>query len=380
MREFRQRGGDRTRVSPVRRFAVAVAAVIGVILGVLPVAVRAEAQVVDSSTRRLVFEKRITGRSLFTKSLGISPTGLVFAQNMMYRHNVTVFDRSGKLLKVIPDTVDLAKFGVKGRSGLYKGSPVEVSFSPDGRKAYVSNYQMYGRGFRRPGNDKCNRGRWDDSFVYRIDIATLKIDQVIAVGAVPKYLAVAPDGSKLLVSNWCSYNVSIINTYTGATLSKVPVGRFPRGIAITSDSAYAYVAVMGANRITKVDLRTYKMTNVKGGGTTPRHLILSPDNKTLYVSNNLAHAVRKVDLATGRVRTVASGRQPRSMALSDDGKSLYVVNYRSNTVAKIRTSDMKVLQRLDTKGVHPVGITYDPVTRRVWVANYRASLAIFQDR
>jgi YVTN family beta-propeller protein len=363
-----------------RRLALAAVGLFGVVAGLVPVAAPANAQTVDSSARRLVFEKRITGRSLFTKSLGISPTGLVFAQNMMYRHNVTVFDRSGKVVKVIPDTVDLAKFGIKGKTGLYKGSPVEVAFSPDGRKAYVSNYQMYGRGYRRPGDDKCGRGRWDESFVYRIDIATLKIDQVIPVGAVPKYLAVSPNGARLVVSNWCSYNVSVINTYSGVTLAKVPVGRFPRGIAITSDSAYAYVAVMGGNRITKVDLTTYKMTNVKGGGTTPRHLVLSPDNKTLYVSNNLAHAVRKIDLATGRVRTVASGRQPRSMVLSDDGKSLYVVNYRSNTVAKIRTSDLKVLQRLDTKGVHPVGITYDPVTRRVWVANYRGSLAIFQDR
>jgi DNA-binding beta-propeller fold protein YncE len=31
-------------------------------------------------------------------------------------------------------------------------------------------------------------------------------------------------------------------------------------------------------------------------------------------------------------------------------------------------------------GVHPVGITYDPVTRQVWVANYTGSLRVFIDR
>jgi YVTN family beta-propeller protein len=364
-----------------RRVLLASAVALGTLVsGALPAATRVEAQSADSASRKLVFEKRITGRSLFSKSLGISPTGLVFSQNMMYRHNVTVFDRTGKLVKVIPDTVDLKKFGIPGKSGLYKGSPVEVAFSPNGRKAYVSNYQMYGKGYSRPGNDKCAKGRWDKSFVYRIDIPTLTIDQVIPVGAVPKYVAVTPDGSKLVVSNWCSYSVSIINIYTGATLKELPVGRFPRGIAITSDSTYAYIAVMGANRITKVNLRTYATSNVKGAGTSPRHLILSPDNKTLYVSNNLANAVRKITLATGRVRTVVSGKRPRSMALSADGTSLYVVNFYSDTVSKIRTSDFKVLQRLNTKGVHPIGITYDPVTRRVWVANYRGSIAIFQER
>jgi YVTN family beta-propeller protein len=61
------------------------------------------------------------------------------------------------------------------------------------------------------------------------------------------------------------------------------------------------------------------------------------------------------------------------MVISDDGTVLYVVNYVSGTLQKIRTSDMTVLQTLDT-GTRPVGITYDPELRRVWVANYAGSI------
>ena len=78
------------------------------------------------------------------------------------------------------------------------------------------------------------------------------------------------------------------------------------------------------------------------------------------------------------VGQVATGRQPRSMVLADDGESLYVVNHVDGTVSKVRTADMALLQT-ERSGVHPVGITYDTATQRIWVANYAGSLSIFQD-
>jgi DNA-binding beta-propeller fold protein YncE len=64
---------------------------------------------------------------------------------------------------------------------------------------------------------------------------------------------------------------------------------------------------------------------------------------------------------------VATGSAPRSRALSAGGRALYVVNYNSGTVTKLRTRDMKVLQSI-VACYHPIGITYDRATRRVWVA------------
>jgi len=65
--------------------------------------------------------------------------------------------------------------------------------------------------------------------------------------------------------------------------------------------------------------------------------------------------------------------------MADDGASLYVVNYFSNSVSKIRTHDMVEIQELST-GVHPIGITYDADSRRVWVSNYQGSIQVFEDR
>ena len=96
----------------------------------------------------------------------------------------------------------------------------------------------------------------------------------------------------------------------------------------------------------------------------------------LFRSENL---VRKIDLQAGvAVAKARTGVETRTMAMADDGESLYVVNYEDGTVSKVRTSDMKILQTEPT-GVHPVGITYDPVTRQVWVANYAGTLRVFVD-
>ncbi len=299
---------------------------------------------------------------------------------MMYRHTISVFDRAGGKLATIPDTVDLAAFGVPG-GVVASGAPVEAAFTPDGRYVYVSNYKMYGPGFRSDASDNCGRGNWDDSYVYKIDVASFRIVGVIPTGAVPKHLAVSPDGSRVVVSNWCGFDVTVIDTKTDTALTRIDVGRHPRGVAISRDSRYAFVAVMGVARIDVIDLLTLRVVHSIGAaaGTTPRHLLLSNDGRFLFVSNNQLNTVRKIDLATDRVVGLArTGTETRTMALSDDGESLYVVNYRDGTVGKVRTSDMTVLQTVDS-GVHPVGIAYDADTRQVWVANYTGSLRVFID-
>ena len=57
----------------------------------------------------------------------------------MYRHSITVYDRSYRLVKTISDRVDLQALGGPAADGPVRGAPVEAAFSPDARYAYVSN-------------------------------------------------------------------------------------------------------------------------------------------------------------------------------------------------------------------------------------------------
>ncbi|MCW2698873.1 MAG: family beta-propeller repeat protein [Blastococcus sp.] len=330
-----------------------------------------------ASAGRLV-DLRTIGGEISPKSVTATGTGLVFAQNMMYRHTVTVYDRDFDLVATISDEVTPSQFGVE-LDGSYGGAPVEAAATPDGRYVYVSNYSMYGPGFRE-GTDICTpRDDYPDSFVYRIDTTSLEIDQVIEVGAVPKYLAVTPDGATLLVTNWCSFDLSVVDVTTAAEVRRIPIGRYPRGIAIHPDSGTAWIAVMGDTRLVQLDLRSYGTKDLEGVGGGPRHLQISPDGAFLYVTLNRDGVVAKVDTATGETVAVArTGQAPRSAVLSTDGTALYVVNYESDTVAKVATADMSLLQTVGV-GHHPIGITWDDDTRQLWVACYSGTIAVFQD-
>ncbi|MBE9205734.1 peptidoglycan-binding protein [Nostoc sp. LEGE 06077] len=332
-----------------------------------------------SHSRKMTLKKTIAGK-ISPKSVVHSGNGLFFAQNMMYNHTITVYNREHKLVKVIPDKVDLSKFGYAKFKGNYQGAPVEASFSQDGKYAWISNYQMYGAGFNNPGSDKCNPSqKTDKSFLYRINTDSLEIDHVVQVGSVPKFVATANDEGLVLVSNWCSWDLSVVDTAKNKEIKKIPLGPYPRGIAIDAATNQAYVAVMGSYDIAKVDLTNFSVKWLKNIGNAPRHLNIDPTGNYLYASLNGEGKIAKIQLPQGKlVDKISTGNAPRSMVLSDDGQRLYVVNYGDNTISKIRTNDMKVVQKI-TVGANPIGITYDPQTREVWVACYSGNIMVFQD-
>lgn len=332
-----------------------------------------------AAQRTMARETKITEGGLRPKSVVWSGGDYFFAQNMMYAHTITVYNRRFELVKTISDTVDLSAFGLGGYTGSYQGAPVEAAFTHDDKFAYISQYQMYGAGFDNPGDDNCDGSGSDDSFVYRVSTDKLEIDKVIPVGAVPKYVAVTPDDTKVLVSNWCTYDLSIIDRKTDTEAKRIELGRFPRGIVVTPDSTTAFVAVMGSTDIAVVNLVDYSVGWINGVGSAPRHLVLSPDGSTLYATLNGDGKVAKIDVTTRSVvEKVSTGSAPRSMAISDDGTALYVVNYNENSVSKVDTATMSELTKLPTDH-HPIGITYDAEAHKVWVACYIGSLIVFSE-
>jgi YVTN family beta-propeller protein len=331
-----------------------------------------------SSSLKLKQGKTIVSAEISPKSVVSSGTGYVFAQNMMYKHTITVYDsKTAKLVKTIQDEITAAEFHIKGHGETIRGAPVECAFTPDGRFAYISQYSMYGEGFVE-GHDTCSPGGQSDSYVYRVALADLKIDKVIKVGEVPKYLAVTPDQKYLLVTNWCSYSLSVVDIHTSKVIKSVTLGPYPRGIAVSPDSRTAYVAVMGTTNIAVVDLADFSVSWISGVGAGPRHLCMAGNGKYLYATLNNEGNVAKIDPRKGVVvDKVYTGSEPRSMAIAPDGKSLFVVNYNSSTMSQVRTSDMRVIDSVNTNAL-PIGITYDAPTKSVWLCCYTGSIMVFK--
>jgi len=318
------------------------------------------------------------GGPISPKSVTATGTGLVFAQNMMYRHTLTVYDaNTASLVKTIPDGVDLSQFGISGHPGISRGAPVEAAVDHVHKYLFTSNYSMYGANFGPEGSDNCSGpGGLSPSYVYRIDLKSLAINGVAQVGMVPKYLAVTPNDKYVLVSNWCSYDLSILDYKSFSEVKRIHLGAYPRGIAIDKSSNVAYVAVMGSFDVARIDLNSFAV-QLFPVGNSPRHLVLSPDGSRLFVTLNGDNRVAEVN--TGNLQVIArvtTGSQPRSMAISSDGQALYVVNYSSNTVSILRSSDMSVVRTFPVPD-HPIGIAYEPTKHRVWIACYSGEILVY---
>lgn len=333
-----------------------------------------------SQDTQMTLVKTLSG-NLSPKSVLSSGSGLVSAHNMMYNHTVTIYDsKSMELISTVKDSVDLKAFGYSKYSGLYRGAPVEGAFSPDGKYLYFTNYAMYGRGFNKEGHDTCSPASgYDTSYLSRIDLNTYTIDAVYPVGSVPKVVKVTPDNKYILVSNWCSYTVTVISVSDQKIVKSIKIGRYPRGIVITKDSAFAYIAEMGGNRLHRINLATFEHTYIPIG-SNPRALVLSPDNKILYATLNVSGQIAAWDLVADKsLGKTKVGQAARSLDISSDGSALFVTNFKSGTISKVRTSDLKVLQTIKVCS-EPIGISYDAPTARTWVACYKGSVKVFDNQ
>lgn len=325
----------------------------------------------------LLLKKVIRG-GLSPKSVVHSGTGLFFAQNMMYSHTVRVYNRDYELVKVISDKIKPKDFGIDTIDGSLIGSPVEVAFSHKGKYAWVSNYNMSGDKFTFPGCDSCHSDKYDKSFLYKINTETLLIEEIIAVGSVPKYVAVSPDDKYVLVSNWSSGDISIVDIEKSEEIKRIKAGRFPRGIVVDSKSEFAYATVMGGTNVLKIDLSDFSTSWIKNVGRGPRHLCISSDDSMLYVSLNTEGKIAKIDLHTGEIEKMTCGGSPRSMVITPDDKFLYVVNYSVDKLSKVDLKEFKVTEQHETKDL-PIGITFDSENNEVWVACYSGVLMIYRD-
>lgn len=324
--------------------------------------------------------KTITGK-ISPKSIVHNGHGLFFAQNMMYKHTITVYDRDYQLVKSIKDKIRLSKYNTDTlfkSENYHRGAPVECVFTHEGKYAWVSNYEMTGDGFENPGCDNCrDKDEYDPSFVYKINTKTFEIESVIKVGSVPKYLASTKNNKLVLVSNWTSGDLSIIDTDSNTEIKRISIGRFPRGIVIDNKRNLAYVAVMGSDKIAKINLSNFSKSYFEIG-EHPRHLCLDENENILYATLNGEGKVAKVNLTTQNIQKLRTGLLPRSMDYCDYNKNLYIVNYGSNYLSKVDAISFTIKDTITTKS-KPIGVTIDKEKGEIWVACYSGSLMIYKD-
>jgi YVTN family beta-propeller protein len=175
-----------------------------------------------------------------------------------------------------------------------------------------------------------------DDTVTPIDLTTNTSGSPIAVGSVPRGVAVTPTGTTVYVANQFGDSVTPVDIASHTPGSPIPVGSYPIGIAITPNGQTAYVANSQSDTVTPIDVATNTAGSPISVGPGAFWVAITPDGQTAYVTTNLTNTVTPIDVATGTAGTpIWVGGQPAGIAITPNGQTAYVAIPQANQVVPI---------------------------------------------
>ena len=317
-------------------------------------------------------------------------------------HETVVYDLASlKKIKVIPHDFTTTnqslfkdgeysafdyKFQYRSSSfNIFKGKPVESTFSHNGKYLWVTYYRRsYDANAQNP------------SAVAIIDTDTDEIVRVMPSGALPKMIATSPDNRFVAVTHWGDNTVAIIDI-TGSnpfefkylhhltvekrlSLDYAPgekidrdaqCGYCLRGTVFTPDSKYLLIGRMGGGGIAVFDVENqYKYLGVTYTQySNIRHLVISGDY--LLVSTNSNGYIQKIkwrDFVQHRIDNETTstkliegwqncyvGSGVRTISVSTDGKYVFACVNSSSKIVAVDAETMKVVSEIPADSF-PVGM------------------------
>ncbi len=276
----------------------------------------------------------------------------------------------------------------------YQEKPVEACFSHNDRILWVSLHNAEGivpifvdefeKAYKNPtpgvktipvtvvypGSDRKD--------VFRVPL--------IETGKTPKVITRTADSKNLLVSNWHSRNVSVLEMDAdkfpfGKVVSTIPVSAIPRGVVIDDANHRSFVAIMGGASLSVIDNDTWKADTVFRVASNPRHVVMDNNNR-LFVSYNSLATIAAIDADSGKTLfTAKTHAQPRTIVLSKNHKFIFVTCYSSDMVDvyKINENSFTKVASLPCGG-KPVGVDIfeGPEVLEAWVCSYSSgSITVF---
>ncbi len=203
----------------------------------------------------------------------------------------------------------------------------------------------------------------------------------IPEGDVPYAVAIAPDGSKAVVVNNLSENVSVIDLETHEVEDIVDIGESGYTAAITHDSKWAVVGGYDLNTVKIIDLETNELVTTVGTGQRPGMISIAPDDSYAYVgnikSNNVsfvkldgANSVNEKTIPVGVIGLSWAAYGVRSaVEVSPTGEYLLVAASFDDYVKVIDTELQEIVATVPT-GDFPLQIAFNAEGTHAVVTNY----------
>ena len=266
--------------------------------------------------------------------------------------------------------------------------------------------------------------------VHIIDPVTNKVVGVITGIEVNHGAAVAPDGSRIYISDEAESTLDVVDAKTLKVTNKIPLSGHPNNIAISRDGRRVYVGIIqapgGVDVIDTASLKNVKTLQTKGSihnpyvtpdgkyvvagsiqgktvnvfdtqteqpawtlemdlGIRPMTFSTNPDGSTKWIFAQLTgfngfavidfatrkeiNRIKNPDLPPGK-KTVPAGSDPsHGMAVTADGKTLVVCSRLNNFLYAYSLPDLKSLGGAELGGKGAGWVTLTPDGKTAYVAN-----------
>ncbi len=259
--------------------------------------------------------------------------------------------------------VDAETLEVLGQTTTGRG-PHELVVTPDGKWAYVANYEG-------PGDS-----------LSLIDVASREEVKKIPLKPYfgPHGIAVSKDGSKVYAT--CERTQCVIELDT----KKQEVGRAfetsQKGthmLVLTPDEKKIFTANMGSGTVSVIDLEKGESVATIKTGAECEGIDITPDGKEVWASNRAEDTISIIDASSHEVvATVPCEGFPIRVKITPKGDLALVSCARRNELAVFDVAERKLIKRMPT-GTTPVGILIEPEGKRAFVANTRSHKVIVLD-
>jgi YVTN family beta-propeller protein len=287
-----------------------------------------------------------------------------------------VANRGGNTITLIdPATMESLGTVVVG------ADPHEIAISPDGKRAYVSNYGGHNgttlsvvdiasrtkikdisiAPLKGPHGITYNSGKvWftadGSNQVGRVDPVTEGVDWFAATTQIAGHmLAVKSDGSKVYTANIGSGSVSIIDVAT-STVKVVPAVSQVEGIALSPNERELWVGSRAEGGIAIIDLQTEARVATIGQGLPAYRLLFSNDGRFVVAPRGPQIVI--YDAATReQVRAIDIAGFPLSVLFSPDASTLYVAAANPHRVHKINYATGQTVASVEVAPV-PDGLAF----------------------
>ncbi len=153
--------------------------------------------------------------------------------------------------------------------------------------------------------------------------------------ASPLEMIFSPDGKRLYVLCQGSDQLRVLDPSTYAEIKSIPIGHIPRGIALSPDSARLYITNSWDDSLSVIDTASLEVAATWPVSAEPSGVFEDRAGKHLFVANRISNDVAILNAQTGEEeKRLAAGRGASYITPSPDGARIYVTHVYPNPTAQ----------------------------------------------